>query len=119
MKLWEKYFHTRPKPLDFTRHSPIFSYHQHSLITGCSRCFRGYQYTLSHNTFYVQMMFEKQLKLQETRTPSSVSSPKQCNGKFAASKFGFKTQTVNQTESSLVSKKQGHSVFFFFQFEYN
>ncbi|KAG5386152.1 hypothetical protein IGI04_037622 [Brassica rapa subsp. trilocularis] len=36
-----KVFHTRPKPLDFTTHSPIFLYDQYNLTTGCLRCFRG------------------------------------------------------------------------------
>lgn len=48
--------------------------------------------------------FEKQA-LQDTRTSSSIPSPKQCNGTFAASKFG-----VNETMSFQL---------FFFQFEYN
>nr|VDD28150.1 unnamed protein product [Brassica oleracea] len=54
----------------------------------------------------LQMMFEKQQKLQENKSSSSELSPKQCNGTSAEVEFGLEAQAVNQTEPASSSRKR-------------
>ncbi|CAF2036036.1 hypothetical protein BRARA_I00432 [Brassica rapa] len=67
---------------------------------------RSLQLQIEKQGRQLQMMFEKQQKLQENKSSSSELSPKQCNGTSAEVKFGLETQTRNQTESALASRKR-------------
>ncbi|XP_010494125.1 PREDICTED: protein PHR1-LIKE 1-like [Camelina sativa] len=55
---------------------------------------------------YLQMMFEKQQKIQENKSSCSEASPKQCNDTSAEVEFGLDTRTVEQAESPSASRKR-------------
>lgn len=67
---------------------------------------RALQLQIEKQGRYLQMMFEKQQKLQENKSSSSELSPKQCNGTSPEVEFGLETQTRNQTEPALASRKR-------------
>ncbi|XP_009111913.1 protein PHR1-LIKE 1 isoform X2 [Brassica rapa] len=67
---------------------------------------RSLQLQIEKQGRQLQMMFEKQQKLQENKSSSSELSPKQCNGTSAEVEFGVETQTRNQTEPALASRKR-------------
>ncbi|KAJ0253083.1 Protein PHR1-LIKE 1 [Hirschfeldia incana] len=67
---------------------------------------RSLQLQIEKQGRYLQMMFEKQQKLQENNGSSSEPSPKQCNGTSAEVEFDLERETVNQTESALASRKR-------------
>ncbi|XP_023636842.1 protein PHR1-LIKE 1 isoform X2 [Capsella rubella] len=55
---------------------------------------------------YLQMMFEKQQKIQENKSLSPEESPKQCNTTSAEVEFGLETRTDDRTESASASRKR-------------
>ncbi|WZZ12151.1 hypothetical protein YC2023_105240 [Brassica napus] len=67
---------------------------------------RSLQLQIEKQGRQLQMMFEKQQKLQENKSSSSELSPKQCNGTSPEVEFGLETQTRNQTEPALASRKR-------------
>ncbi|XP_024006907.1 protein PHR1-LIKE 1 isoform X2 [Eutrema salsugineum] len=67
---------------------------------------RSLQLQIEKQGRYLQMMFEKQQKLQESKSSPSDASPKQCNTTSAEVEFGLETQTGDQTESASSSRKR-------------
>ncbi|KAL0856126.1 hypothetical protein Bca101_061279 [Brassica carinata] len=68
---------------------------------------RSLQLQIEKQGRYLQMMFEKQQKLQENNGSPSEPSPKLCTGTSAEVEFGLETETRNLTESTLASRKRG------------
>nr|AAM61707.1 transfactor, putative [Arabidopsis thaliana] len=67
---------------------------------------RSLQLQIEKQGRYLQMMFEKQQKIQDNKSSSSEASPKQCNGSFAEVEVGLETLTGDQNESASASRKR-------------
>lgn len=66
---------------------------------------RSLQLQIEKQGRYLQMMFEKQQKLQENKSSPSEPSPMQSNTS-AEVEFGLETRTGDQTESASASRKR-------------
>ncbi|CAE6126212.1 unnamed protein product [Arabidopsis arenosa] len=67
---------------------------------------RSLQLQIEKQGRYLQMMFEKQQKIQENKSSSPEASPKQCNGTSAEVEVGLETRTGDQNEPASASRKR-------------